>query len=146
MKNTLLFALFILLLASCNSQKKYSDFDISYMRSGGYAPVYENFLIKGNSVHYSFEGQGKKFKKDFTLTNDELSNIQNTLTENNFRTIQEDYKKVYDNISTSINVKTGPNAGSKTDASFIMAKDQKRWDNITAVFRNLIEKYTASTK
>jgi len=56
----ILFALIV--LVSCNSQKVYSDFDISYSRSGGLAPVYENLLIKDNSVHYSFEGQGKKHK------------------------------------------------------------------------------------
>ena len=65
MKNTLLFTLFILLLASCNSQKKYSDFDYSYSRSGGLSPIYENLWIKGKNAHYSFEGQGENVKKDF---------------------------------------------------------------------------------
>ena len=56
-------AIFVfIILAACNSQKKYSDFDYSYSRSGGLAPIYENLLIKGNSVHYSFEGQGKNIK------------------------------------------------------------------------------------
>ncbi len=55
----------IIVLVSCNSQKVYSDFDISYSKSGGYAPVYENLLIKGNNVHYSFEGQGKKIQTGF---------------------------------------------------------------------------------
>lgn len=49
----------LIIMVSCNSQKVYSDFDISYSKSGGYAPVYENLLIKGNNVHYSFEGGGK---------------------------------------------------------------------------------------
>lgn len=135
-------------LASCNTQKKYSDFDYSYSRSGGFAPVYENFLIKGNSAHYSFEGQGKKFTKDFTVTDEELKSIETALTKNNFRFIQEDRQKVYDNITIAINVKKGNNSGSKSDASFIMAKDKKRWENVVATFQNIINTKitTATTK
>ena len=55
----------IIVLISCNSQKRYSDFDISYSKSGGYAPIYENLLIKGNNAFYSFEGNGKKLKQNF---------------------------------------------------------------------------------
>ena len=73
-------ALFIfVILAACNTQKKYSDFDYSYSRSGGFAPIYENLLIKGNNAHYSFEGQGKKFKKDFKITSEERKKIENAL-------------------------------------------------------------------
>ena len=58
-------AFFVLLaLASCSPQKKYSDFDYSYSRSGGLSPIYENLWIKGKNAHYSFEGQGKNVKKD----------------------------------------------------------------------------------
>lgn len=132
-------AIFVfVILAACNSQKKYSDFDYSYSRSGGLAPIYENLLIKGNSVHYSFEGQGKNIKKDFKITTEERKKIENVLSQNNFRMIREDYQKVYDNISTSINVKTGNQSGSKTDASLIMEGDQKRWNNVTAVFQEII--------
>ncbi len=133
-------ALFIfVILAACNSQKKYSDFDYSYSRSGGFAPIYENLLIKGNNAHYSFEGQGKKFKKDFKITSEERKKIENALSQNNFRMIREDYQKVYDNISTSINVKIGNQSGSKSDASMIMEGDKNRWNNITSVFQEIIK-------
>ena len=133
-------ALFIfVILAACNSQKKYSDFDYSYSRSGGFAPIYENLLIKGNNAHYSFEGQGKKFKKDFKITSEERKTIENVLSQNNFRMIREDYQKVYDNISTSINVKIGNQSGSKSDASMIMEGDKNRWNNITSVFQEIIK-------
>lgn len=133
-------ALFIfVILAACNSQKKYSDFDYSYSRSGGLAPIYENLLIKGNNAHYSFEGQGKKFKKDFKITSEERKKIENALSQNNFRMIREDYQKVYDNISTSINVKIGNQSGSKSDASMIMEGDKNRWNNITSVFQEIIK-------
>lgn len=133
-------ALFIfVILAACNSQKKYSDFDYSYSRSGGFAPIYENLLIKGNNAHYSFEGQGKKFKKDFKITSEERKTIENALSQNNFRMIREDYQKVYDNISTSINVKIGKQSGSKSDASMIMEGDKNRWNNITSVFQEIIK-------
>ena len=132
-------AIFVfVILAACNSQKKYSDFDYSYSRSGGLAPIYENLLIKGNSVHYSFEGQGKNIKKDFKITTEERKKIENVLSQNNFRMIREDYQKVYDNISTSINVKIGNQSGSQSDASLIMEGDQKRWNNVTAVFQEII--------
>lgn len=133
-------ALFIfVILAACNSQKKYSDFDYSYSRSGGFAPIYENLLIKGNNAHYSFEGQGKNIKKDFKITSEERKKIENALSQNNFRMIREDYQKVYDNISTSINVKIGKQSGSKSDASMIMEGDKNRWNNITSVFQEIIK-------
>lgn len=132
----ILFALIV--LVSCNSQKVYSDFDISYSKSGGFAPIYENLLIKGNTAHYSFEGQGKRYKQDFDVSDQDLKNIETILSKNNFRRIQEDHKKIYDHISTSINIKKGPNEGSKTDASSIMPNYRTNWSNITNAFQELI--------
>lgn len=133
-------AIFVfIILAACNSQKKYSDFDYSYSRSGGLSPIYENLLIKGNNAHYSFEGHGKNIKKDFKVTAEERKKIENVLSQNNFRMIREDYQKVYDNISTSINVKIGNQSGSKSDASMIMEGDKDRWNNITTVFQDIIK-------
>ena len=141
-----LFVLFILaVLASCNANKKYSDFDYSFARHGGYAPIYENLWIKGNTAHYSFEGEGKKMKKDFKVSGEDLKNIEAALTKNSFRTIREDLKKVYDYRSTSINVKKGPNSGSKSDASFIMENDRPRWNNIVSVFQQIIDSNVSSS-
>lgn len=128
----------IIVLVSCNSQKVYSDFDISYSKSGGVAPIYENLLIKDNNVHYSFEGQGKKFKQDFKISNEDLKKLDQVLSQNNFRRIQEDRKKLYDHVSTSVNIKKGPNEGSKTDASMIMPNYQTNWKNILAAFQEII--------
>ncbi|MBB4807749.1 hypothetical protein HNP38_003065 [Chryseobacterium defluvii] len=128
----------IIVLVSCNSQKAYSDFDISYSRSGGFAPIYENLLIKNDKAHYSFEGQGKKYKQDFKISGEDLKKLNNTLSQNNFRSIQEDRKKLYDHITTSINIKKGPNTGSKTDASLIMSNYKTNWDNILNVFQEII--------
>lgn len=128
----------IIVLVSCNSQKIYSDFDISYSKSGGLSPIYENLLIKGNTAYYSFEGQGKKTKQNFKLSDENLNKLQLTLSQNNFRRIEEDHKKIYDFISTSINVKKGPNSGSKTDASAIMPNYKTNWTNITNVFQEII--------
>jgi len=132
----ILFAL--MLLVSCNSQKVYSDFDISYSKSGGLAPIYENLLIKGNTAHYSFEGQGKKYRQDFDVSDQELQNLQIALFRNNFKRIQEDHKKIYDHISISINIRKGMNEGSKTDASSIMPAYRTNWSNITNAFQELI--------
>ena len=137
-----IFVFLIMVLAGCASssnQKKYSDFDYSFARSGGLSPIYENLLIKGNKAHYSFEGHGKNIKKDFTITNEDLKNIENTLTQNKFTRIQEDYRKLYDNISVEINVKTGSNAGSKTDASLIMEKNKDQWEKIVNTFQQVID-------
>lgn len=138
MKKILGVFLIILTMFSCNSQKVYQDFDISYSKSGGYAPTYENLLIKGNDAHYSFEGQGKKIKKSFKVSNEDLKNLEETLSKNNFRRIQEDHKKVYDNVTTSINIKKGVNEGSKNDGSMIMPNFKTNWENITAEFQKLI--------
>ena len=129
----------IIMLCSCNSQKMYENFDISYARSGGFAPIYENVLIKGNKMHYSFDGHGKKTKEDFAITNAEIKNILNILKQNNFRFIESDHLKMYDNITTTINVKIGEEAAVKNDGSGIMAKDQQKWQNITTAFRSLID-------
>lgn len=137
-----LFALIIIILAGCTTttnQKKYSDYDYSFARSGGLSPIYENLLIKGNKAHYSFEGQGKKIKKDFTLSNEGVQNIEKTLTENKFTKIQEDYKKLYDQVSVEINIKRGGNAGSKSDASLIMKHNKEQWDKIVNVFQQVID-------
>lgn len=137
-----IFVFLIMILAGCTSssnQKKYSDFDYSFARSGGLSPIYENLLIKGNKAHYSFEGHGKNIKKDFTITNEDLKNIENTLTQNKFTRIQEDYRKLYDNISVEINVKRGSNAGSKTDASLIMEKNKDQWEKIVNTFQQVID-------
>lgn len=128
----------IIILVSCNSQKMYSDFDISYSKSGGYAPVYENLLIKGNNAHYSFEGGGKKHKQDFKITDEDLKKLDNTLSQNNFKRIQEDRQKLYDNVETSINIKKGSNEGSKTDASLIMPNFKTNWNNILDAFQEII--------
>jgi hypothetical protein len=138
MKRILEILFAIIVLVSCNSQKVYSDFDISYSKSGGLVPVYENLLIKGNNAHYSFEGEGKKVKQNFKVSDEDLKKLNNILSQNNFRRIQEDHKKIYDFISTSINIKKGPNEGSKTDASAIMPNYKTNWTNITNAFQEII--------
>ncbi|MCS3868556.1 hypothetical protein J3D55_001472 [Chryseobacterium ginsenosidimutans] len=136
----------IIVLVSCNSQKVYSDFDISYSKSGGFAPIYENLLIKGNNAHYSFEGHGEKVKQDFKISNEDLKKLDLTLSQNNFRKIEEDRKKIYDIVSTSINVKSGANEGNKTDASSIMPKYKTNWTNITNAFQEIINNNVKNNK
>ena len=60
------------------------------------------------------------------------------MNQQNFRTIKEDYKKVYDHISISINAKKGNNSGSKSDASLIMSEDKARWEAVVNVFQEII--------
>ncbi|CAA7390394.1 MULTISPECIES: hypothetical protein [Chryseobacterium] len=138
MKRIISILFIIIVLVSCNSQKVYSDFDISYAKSGGPIPIYENLLIKGNNAHYSLEGQGKKVKQKFKISSENLKALNNTLSKNNFNGIIEDHKKLYDNITTSINIKKGPNEGSKSDASLIMPSFQSNWSNITLAFQEII--------
>ena len=145
MKKLIAILFLIMITVSCNSQKVYSDFDISYSKSGGYAPIYENLLIKGNDAHYSFEGPGKKIKTSFKLTNEEIQNLNQVLTQNNFRHIAEDHKKIYDRVAVSINVKNGENSANKTDASMIMPQFQKNWDQIVNTFQNIISKNVKNT-
>lgn len=146
MKKLIAILLLIMITVSCNSQKVYSDFDISYSKSGGYSPIYENLLIKGNDVHYSFEGQEKKIKLSFKLTTEEIQNINQILSKNNFRHIAEDHKKMYDRVAVSINVKNGENSANKTDASMILPKSQKNWDQIVNAFQDIISKNVKNTQ
>jgi hypothetical protein len=136
----------MVILAACNSQSKYTDYDYSFSRSGGNKPFYENLWIKGNTATYSLEKDGKKVENKFTLSEESLKNIQNVLTENNFRMIEEDHQKVYDNITTIIVVKKGDNSASKSNASFIMKKDQQRWEKVVETFRNIIEANQTASK
>lgn len=135
----LIFVFLILILAGCNSQKVYSEFDYSFARSGGRIPMYENLLITGNKAHYSFEGRAKDIKKSFTISNKDLRNIETVLSENQFNKIQEDYKKIYDNVAVEITINKGKNAGSKSDSSLIMENHKQNWDNIVSVFQEIID-------
>ncbi|KQR92608.1 hypothetical protein ASG01_11935 [Chryseobacterium sp. Leaf180] len=145
MKKLIGMLILILVVLSCNTQKVYSDYDISYSKSGGYAPVYENLLIKGTDAYYSFEGKGKKTNSSFKLTSAELQKLDEILSEKRFRFIEEDHKKVYDRMSVTIVVKNGKNSASKTDAGFILAKDQKNWAAITGAFQEIISKKVKNT-
>jgi len=140
MKKLIGILLWIMITVSCNSQKVYSDFDISYSKSGGRTPVYENLLIKGNNVHYLLEGQGKKIKTNFKVTDDELRNLHQIIHQNNFRQIAEDHKKIVDHVAIVINVKKGENSASKTDASLIMPQYRKNWNTIVQAFQEIIDK------
>lgn len=146
MKKLIAILFAIMITVSCNTQKVYSDFDISYSKSGGYAPMYENLFIKGNDVHYSFESQGKKNKATFKLTNEEIQNLNQILSQNNFRHIAEDHKKVYDRVAVSINVKNGENSANKTDASMIMPQYKKNWDQVVDAFQQIISKNVKNTQ
>lgn len=146
MKKLIAILLLIMITVSCNSQKVYSDFDISYSKSGGFAPIYENMLIKGNNVHYSFEGHQKKIKTSFKLTNEEIQGLNKILSQNNFRQITEDHKKIYDHMAIAINVKRGENSASKTDASLIMPQYQKNWEQIVNAFQEIISKNVKNTQ
>lgn len=145
MKKITAILLLIMIAVSCNSQKIYSDFDISYSKSGGYAPIYENLLIKGNNVYYSFEGQQKKIKTKFKLTPEEIQNLHQVLTQNKFRHIAEDHQKIYDHVAVSINVKNGENSANKTDAGMIMPEYRKNWDQVVKVFQDIISKNVKNT-
>lgn len=140
MKNIVILFLMSIITLACNSQKIYSDYDYSYSRSGGKDPIYENLLIKEDNVHYSLEGQGNKIKKSFKISSEDLKNINKSLKENNFRHILEDRKKLYNHVSVTINIRKGDQTGSKTDASLIMPKDQKKWEAILLTFQQIIDK------
>ena len=146
MKKILSIFLIITILISCNSQKAFSEFDYSYSKSESAVSRYENLLIKGNSVLYSLESKDKKTKKKFKISDTELQNIEKVLSENQFRKILEDRKKVYNKPSIILTVKKGENSGSKTDASLIMAVDQVKWENSVEVFQKIIDNNVNNTK
>ena len=142
----LFLAVLMVILTGCSTQTKYSDYDYSFSQSGGNKPFYENLWIKGNSAKYSLEKNGTKVDQNFTLSAETLKNIEKVVQENNFRMIEEDRQKVYDNVTTIIVVKKGDNSASKSNASFIMAKDRQRWDNVVEVFKQIISSNQNATK
>lgn len=146
MKKLIAILFAIMITFSCNSQKVYSDFDLSYSRSGGHAPMYENLFIKGNDAHYSFESHDKKNKTNFKLTDKEIQNLHEILSQNNFRHIAEDHKKIYDGVAISINVKNGKNSANKTDASMILPQYKKNWTQIVDAFQQIISKNVKNTQ
>ena len=145
MKRLLLLLIAVLGLTSCNSQKIFEEYDISYSRSGGLAPIYENMLIKGQTVHYFYEGHGKKYNKKSTLSQKEKTALYQAIESNKLSTIREDYKKVYDHITTTVKVRTPREDIYKNDGSFIMPQDQKRWENIVGAFEALVEEKNLRT-
>ncbi|PQA93373.1 hypothetical protein SAMN05421796_105161 [Chryseobacterium piscicola] len=146
MKKILSVLLILTFLISCNTQKAFSEFDFSYSKSGGHMPTYENLLIKDNKVYYSIHSQDKKTKKRFKISEAEAQSVEKTLSDNQFRKIIEDRKKIYDRASVTITVNKGQNTGSKSDASLIMAVDQRKWENIVEVFQKIIDNNVNNTK
>lgn len=138
MKNWIVFLL-ILVLASCNSQKKYSDFEISYSRSGGMNPIYENMLIKGNKINYSFEGQGEKYTKKAKISTAEKQKLYNVAKINDLKNIQDDVLKLYDNITTTIKIKGNSFDVFKNDGSGIRPGYETKWQNVVNEFEALIK-------
>lgn len=138
MKNWIVFLL-ILALASCNSQKKYSDFQISYSRSGGMNPIYENMLIKGKKINYSFEGQGEKYTKKANISTAEKQKLYDVAKINDLKNIQDDVLKLYDNITTTIKIKGNGFDIFKNDGSGIRPGYETKWQNIVNEFEALIK-------
>lgn len=130
--------LLLAVLASCNSQKPFTDYEISYARHGGYAPMYENLFIDGNSIQYFFEGNGQKYSKKSRINKDEKQALLDVINKNKLQTVREDYKKFYDRIATTVKVKNLNTI--KTDGSDIMPQDRQRWQNIVQAFEALIVK------
>lgn len=129
--------LLIFILASCQSHKVFEDYELSYSRSGGYAPAYENLLIKGNTANYFFEGRGKKYSQKVKISDAEKQQLYNAIEQNKLASVREDHKKLYDFVSTTVKVKkTGT---LKSDGSGIIPAYQQEWDNIVAEFESFIK-------
>ncbi len=135
MKNTVLLFL-ILIMNACQSQKVFENYDLSYSKSGGRAPSYENLLIKNNTVSYFFEGLGKKYSDKTSLSDEEMQVLYRTIEQNNLGQIREDHKKLYDHMTTTIKVKK--DNIKKNDGSGIFPQDHQRWNGVVNAFEHLI--------
>lgn len=129
--------LVLMFLTACQSQKVFENYDISYSRSGGLAPIYENLLIQGNTARFFFEGHGKKYSKSIHLSDAEKQKFITALETNRLRFIQEDHKKLYDYVTTTIKQKK--NNIIKSDGSGIMPANEEEWSNMVAVFEDFIK-------
>lgn len=138
MKKIIALLLMTVVLASCSSQKVFEDYELSYSRSGGYDPIYENFLIKGNTANYFYETQSNKYRKKVSLSKEEKQKLYDVIKNNDLKNIREDIKKVYDNITTTVKVRNATEQTFKNDGSFIVPAHQQRWNSVVAEFENLI--------
>ncbi len=125
-------------LYSCTNQSVFEQYELSYSRSGGYAPIYENLLIEGNTANFYSEAPGKKYNTKAVISNQEKAAIFKSIQTNDLKSIREDYKKVYDNITTTVKVKTPNDKIFKDDGSFITPEHQERWNGIISVFEAYI--------
>ena len=138
MKKFIVLLVILALTVSCTSNKVFENYELSYSRSGGYAPLYENVLIKGKTVNYFFEGHGKKYNTKATLSEAEKLTLYKAIKDNNMKFIQEDHLKMYDNITTTIKMKNGGESIYKNDGSGIKEEDHQKWNNIATAFENFI--------
>ena len=80
-----------------------------------------------------------------TLSQKEKTALYQAIESNKLSTIREDYKKLYDHITTTVKVRTPREDIYKNDGSFIMPQDQKRWENIVGAFEALVEEKNLRT-
>lgn len=139
MKKLLFFTLLILLVGCQNKRSIFEQYEISYSRSGGYAPIYENLLIKENTAYFFYEGRGSKYEQKVKISPSEKNQLLSALEKNNISGIRADNKKVYDNITTTVKLKRADTSIFKDDGSFIIPEHQARWANITSAFESFIK-------
>lgn len=135
----IVFFVVLFIMASCTRSSIFEQYELSYSRSGGFAPIYENLLIRNNTAYYFFEGSGKKFNKKAQISQEEKSKLYDAINDNELAQIREDYKKVFDNITTTVKVKNASQKIFKDDGSFIVPEHQSRWQAVTGAFESFIE-------
>lgn len=138
MKKILSLFTFALLLMSCGTSKDFTDYELSYSRSGGLSPVYENFVISGNNAKFYYEGRAQKYSTQTRISAREKAALYSILEDSRIAFIREDHRKIYDGITTTVKVKKDQII--KSDGSGIMPQDAARWENIVNAFENLITK------
>lgn len=135
----LVLLLMLFALAACNRTSIFETYELSYSRSGGYAPIYENLLIENFTAYYFFEGQGQKYNKKVSISSEEKQALLHSIESNDLSSIREDYKKLFDHITTTIKVKTTKQKTFKDNGSAIVPEHQARWANMVQSFESFIQ-------
>lgn len=116
------------------------DLKITYSREGGYAPRFEKCILSKEKCSYSYEFGKKKYAFDFVISEKEFNTLYEALKRNNFESIEESDKRIYDHIYERIDMEINDRFFSKTDNAGIALGSVRNWENCLAAITKIIEK------
>lgn len=129
-----------LVLGACGgSPKIFRDYELSYSRSGGESPFYENVFVKGETLYYFYQKGKERYRRKAAVSAEEKRALYEAVERNRLAGVREDHKKFYNHLTTSIKVRLADRTVFRDNGSGIRAEDAARWANVVAAFEGFIE-------